>query len=66
MEDPILDFFGFVKTTSGVRACVGCSIVYTEFRNPFVHRSGCPWIRAIFVLLGVISQSELNDNAFIG
>lgn len=53
-----LDLLGYKRDSDGNRKCLGCGLGYTG--NPFIHRTGCWWIREVFKLVeyvgGVCSE----------
>lgn len=61
----IISFLGFtVKSPDNTLSCVGCGINLSEFNNPLIHRVGCRWIRAVFLLITQGETSETNEFLF--
>lgn len=67
LSSELLEFLGFypLKGTDSL-VCIGCSIQLSEFRNPFIHRAGCRWMRALCRLLqpSIITPKDAEEEEF--
>lgn len=62
LEQDLVDLLGF-RLINGVLRCLDCGIVFSESNNPFTHRVGCRWVRAIYALL--IGNGEVKENPYL-
>lgn len=62
MENPQLSFLGFVD---GVK-CFSCGIVLSSVNyNPYIHRHGCLWIRAVYALIVSYRSGLESSNPYL-